>query len=67
MQRIRFVADHHGMARIVAAVEAGNIVDLIAVSLPAPYLEYVSPEYTFSVFFIRGAELSCLLTIALKC
>ena len=43
VQRIRFVADHHGMARIVAAVEAGNIVDLRADQVGRLTLAFVSP------------------------
>ncbi len=43
VQRIRFVADHHGVARIVAAVEAGNIVDLRADQIGSLALAFVSP------------------------
>ena len=43
VQRIRFVADHHGMARVVAAVEAGDVVDLRADQICCLAFALVSP------------------------
>ena len=60
MQRIRFVADHHGMARIVAAVEAGNIVDLRAirsVALPLPSSPHWAPIKQFQACCCTSARM----------
>ena len=43
VQRIRFVADHHGMARVVAAVETGDVVDLRADQISCLAFALVSP------------------------
>ena len=43
MQRIRFVTNDHGMARIVAAIETRNIVDLGADKIGRLALTFVAP------------------------
>ena len=43
MQRIRFVADHHSMASVIAAVEAGHVVDLRADQIRCLAFALVSP------------------------